>query len=258
MRGRCLRLLLAFVFLTACQSAQKRPVNIAVPENILTKTVPTVVLDHGYYKIYYSPKFNLAKYVRYSLTADQLKSRSAKRKNKFFKDPFLAQMKISSVSPTAYAKSGYHRGHLAPAEDFRFSQKAIDATFAMSNMVPQEPGLNTGPWKKLEQLVRRWACGEEKVTVITGPVLEDSLARLPTGVAIPREFFKLVIDETPPRKAMAFILRQEDRGNVLRERIASDEEVKRKTQEDFLAELRAEEQNRKPAQVNAWREADCD
>lgn len=248
-----LRIFLALVFLTACQSAQKPAIQVdtSPPES------NQLVLDHGYFQIRYSPDFQLAKYVRYTLTAENLKKRSAKRGNKFFKDPFLLERKLPAVGPTAYAKSGYQRGHLAPAEDFRFQQNAIDATFVMSNVAPQKPNLNMGPWKKLEELVRRFACGEGKVTVITGPVLEPDLPKLASGVTIPNRFFKVVIDETPPRKAIAYILHQNDKGNILRERIASENEIKKTTNEDFFADLRTEQETRQPAQINAWREADC-
>ncbi len=266
MRARLFRILFALIFITACQSAQKRTVEIAVPPAVLEKLTPppqapaapapAVVLDHKYFQVHYSPEFKLAKYVKYTLTADRLRSRAAARKNRFFSDPLLKLKKLPAVAQNAFAKSGYQRGHLAPAEDFRFSQEAIDATFVMSNMAPQKQNLNAGPWKKLEELVRRFACGEEKVTVITGPVLEASLDRLPSGVTVPERFFKIVIDETPPRKAIAYILHQNDRGNVLRERIASFDEIKKSTQEDFYAEIAAEER-RNPAQINAWKEADC-
>ncbi len=262
MRARIVRIVITLIFITACQSAQRQTIQVPAPKTILQKVVeptapPTLVLDHKYFQVHYSPEYQLAKYVKYTLTAEKLKSRKAKRRNNFFSDPFLRLKKIPAIAQNAYAKSGYQRGHLAPAEDFRFSQEAIDATFVMSNMAPQKPNLNAGPWKKLEQLVRRLACGEEKVTVITGPLLHNSLSKLPSGVPVPEQFFKVVIDETPPRKAIAYILHQNDRGNILADRIASFDDIKRRTNEDFFAELTEEESSRQPAQINSWKEADC-
>jgi endonuclease G len=45
------------------------------------------------------------------------------------------------------------RGHMCPAADRSCSKEDMDATFLMSNMVPQSPNLNRGPWEKLERPV---------------------------------------------------------------------------------------------------------
>ena len=51
--------------------------------------------------------------------------------------------------------SGYDRGHMAPnyAIDTVFGERAHKQTFLMSNIVPQRPELNQGPWKEIEQVV---------------------------------------------------------------------------------------------------------
>jgi endonuclease G len=36
-----------------------------------------------------------------------------------------------------YVKSGYDRGHMAPAGDAKYSQGAMDQTFLLSNIAPQ-------------------------------------------------------------------------------------------------------------------------
>ncbi len=36
-----------------------------------------------------------------------------------------------------YVKSGYDRGHMAPAADIRTTQKALDETFLLTNIAPQ-------------------------------------------------------------------------------------------------------------------------
>lgn len=242
-------LLAAFTALIACQSTPQK--QFAVP------AADTLLLDHKYFEVHYIPDRKIAKYVKYTLTAANLRSRSAVRKNRFFLDPFLKARKIPGVAANGYARTGYQRGHLAPAEDFRFHQDAIDATFVMSNMAPQKGSLNGGPWKKLEEKVRRYACGEEKITVITGPVLKDDLIQLPSGVPVPEQFFKVVIDETPPQKALAYLMHQDDRGDVVDERVVSFDVLKEKTKEDFISGLPNADHLRQPAQVNAWKEADC-
>jgi hypothetical protein len=52
--------------------------------------------------------------------------------------------------PNDYRNSGYDKGHLCPAADRSASREDMDATFLMTNIAPQAPALNRGPWEKLE------------------------------------------------------------------------------------------------------------
>lgn len=85
----------------------------------------------------------------------------------------------------------------------------------MSNVIPQTSRVNSGAWRSREKQVRSYACGEEKITVITGPILKAGLPTLKAKISIPQEFFKIVIDETPPKKSLAFIFNQNERGQSI-------------------------------------------
>jgi endonuclease G, mitochondrial len=61
---------------------------------------------------------------------------------------------FTQVTPRDYTKSGYDRGHLCPSGDRTASASANDATFLMTNIFPQAPGNNRGPWKNLEEASR--------------------------------------------------------------------------------------------------------
>ena len=66
----------------------------------------------------------------------------------------------------------------------------------MSNMSPQTPGLNRGPWKFLEEYFRNLSEKYDKVYIITGPVLgsddiSDSYKEIGENkVKIPYLFYK--------------------------------------------------------------------
>lgn len=129
----------------------------------------------------------------------------AKRANNFRPDPLL------QGSPTAqdYTRTGYDRGHQAPAGDAKFSQQAMDDSFFMSNMSPQVGiGFNRGQWKILEETVRAWIIcgGHEDVVVMTGPVYGDSTKRVgPKALLVPQAYYKIVYDVRSDR-AVGFIL----------------------------------------------------
>lgn len=49
-----------------------------------------------------------------------------------------------------YAKTGYDKGHLVPAEDMTYSKNALLSTFKWWNCVPQKAKLNRGIWRREE------------------------------------------------------------------------------------------------------------
>ncbi len=219
------------------------------------------VLDHKYFKIVYDTRTRLAKYVTYELKAEQLRTaKKAKRRDKFRPDPLLVQRNLPYVEPSEYTRSGYDKGHLAPAADFAWSQEAQDLTFVMSNLVPQKPRLNQDAWRRLEAKVRRWACGEEHITVVTGPVLGHDTKKLPklkSGLPVPQQFFKIVIDETPPRKIVAFVYNQTDKGDVIAERKVEVGALSKINGVHVPNGLLNRPGLRAPASLEEWKEKDC-
>jgi endonuclease G len=255
---------IAILLLAGCVSpVPEREVQLSPPKNVLAQITAQAPkerllhLDHKYFEVFYSPEYRLAKYVRYTLTAEQLRARRFKRSDRFRTDDQLAALGQPTVQVKDYRKSGFDKGHLAPADDFAWSQEAMDETFVLTNIVPQKPALNRGLWKALENQVRRWACGEEKITVFTGPILAAGLKTTKSGIPIPKEFFKLIVDETPPRKHAVYILRQNDKGDLLARRLVTLIELQQKLHETILFDANHEE-SRRPAQVNDWVEKDCD
>jgi endonuclease G len=57
------------------------------------------------------------------------------------------------ITPAEYTNSGYDRGHMAPAADASTPDEMRE-TFLMTNMTPQEPTLNRGEWKHIEDYAR--------------------------------------------------------------------------------------------------------
>jgi endonuclease G, mitochondrial len=109
-----------------------------------------------------------------------------------------------------YHRSGYDRGHQVPAADARWSQEAVDATFALSNMAPQVgDGFNRDYWAHFEDFCRRLVGVRfPSVRVVTGPLYlprrdpADGRWRVayevigsPPSVAVPTHFFKVVFAE---------------------------------------------------------------
>ncbi|MBR4464168.1 MAG: DNA/RNA non-specific endonuclease [Treponema sp.] len=170
------------------------PSNLAFPRCPAVKHTPDHELRHFTdYDICYRESYEQAEWSAYQLERSEL-VKNASRSNDFRPDP---QISTESASLADYRKSGYDRGHLAPAADFAYSPEAMSETFYMSNMTPQAPQFNRGIWKDLEEDVRSWANKYGRAYVICGPVLDENADRYATigasKVVIPRYFYKIVL-----------------------------------------------------------------
>lgn len=145
------------------------------------------LIRHLGYSLVYDENNEQAKWVAYDLSKSKL-VKVASRSNQFLVDPKVA---TGSAEEDDYKKSGFDRGHLAPAADMSWSEQAMNESFYYSNMSPQRPNFNRGIWKKLETLVRVWAALEDTIYIITGPVLRPGLPTIgPNQVAVPDSIIK--------------------------------------------------------------------
>ena len=211
--------------------------------------VPVTVMENTGYIVGYSDTRGDPLWVCYRLFRVTSEV-SPPRPDRFETD---ARTKVR-VSPDAYTRSGYDRGHLAPNYGIatRYGSQAQTETFLMSNIVPQSPNLNRGLWKRLEELeARRYAQHLEEVWVITGPVFDDDIQCLASGVEIPDACYKIMVDEDGGQpRVLALLIPQDVPAQArLESFLVSVDEVERKTGLDFLAEL--------PDDLENLLEADC-
>ncbi len=191
------------------------------------------LVRHTAFTLQYEEEYEQARWVVHRVLN---RSGKAKRADHFSPDPLV---KTGSALPNDYARTGYDRGHLAPAGDFKYSQKITNESFYMSNMSPQAHALNIGIWNEIEAKVRTWAKKYGPLVVVTGPVLKPGLTSIgrSTRVAVPAHYFKIVYD--PKRgKAIAFLV--ENRAypdEQMRDLTVSIDEVERVSGVDFFAGL---------------------
>lgn len=159
---------------------------------------------HAGYAFVYDEKHEQAKWVAYCLTKKETEG-SIERSDHFVEDP---SVKTGTASNVDYSKSGYDRGHLAPAADMRWSENAMEESFYYSNMSPQLPAFNRGIWKKLEEKVRDWAIAFDSVLIVTGPILSETLSTIgPNKVSVPKYYFKAILDyKGAHSKSIAFVM----------------------------------------------------
>ena len=173
----------------------------------------------------------------YELTATEAKSRKTERSNKFVPDPLV---KGATATNEDYSRTGYDRGHLAPAGDMKWSEKAMRESFYLSNICPQKPKLNRGIWKDLEEQCRLWAMDNGSLLIVTGPVMTDDMKRLGKNrVAIPKSFYKVLCYHTGSGyKGIAFLFENRDyKKNSLKSMAIPIDSVERVTGIDFFPSI---------------------
>ncbi|NBW02938.1 MAG: DNA/RNA non-specific endonuclease, partial [Cytophagia bacterium] len=148
-----------FLLFISCAQDEINPSADYVP-----KLAKGYAITHTYYTLSYSPSDRQAEYAFYYLSVASIKGMQ-ERTDDFRIDP---SVKSNPVTSTSYQGSGFDRGHLAPAADFKLKEKAMSETFFMSNMSPMTPSFNRGIWSNLEDKVRENALSLGGVYVVTG------------------------------------------------------------------------------------------
>ena len=213
------------------------PARAEIPEWEAGKKRKEQIIRHEGYTVSYNSDYRIANWVAYELTAREARSKKAERSNKFVPDPLV---KGATALNEDYTRTGYDRGHLAPAGDMKWSMKAMRESFYLSNICPQDPDLNRGIWKELEEQIRLWASENGSLLVVTGPIITDDLRRLGKNrVGIPKRFFKVVCTQTAGRpEGVGFLFDNRDYGDTsLRSMMIPIDSVESVTGIDFFPSL---------------------
>ncbi len=162
------------------------------------------IVRHYAYTLSFSNKDKEAYWVAYTFKASYLNG-EIKRSNHFEADPYVPK---GSAVPDDYRNSGYDKGHLAPAADMKWDKKAMEESFYLSNVCPQDHRCNDGIWADLEKAVRSWTKDDSIEYIVTGPVL-PAIGQPKIGedsVTVPAYFYKVILTPFPYPKAIGFIV----------------------------------------------------
>jgi endonuclease G, mitochondrial len=194
----------------------------------------TEIVRHKAFILNYRDEFELASWVLHRLVKEAAYGHEG-RSNEFLPDPLVES---GSAVTQDYSRSGYDRGHLCPAGDFRHDKALEDETFYMSNMSPQMPDFNRGIWSDLENKVRSWVKKRGELIIVTGPVLKKGLPTIGrrTQIAIPEKFYKIIYDPAK-EEAIAFLFPNEGSVELVKSFTISIDELEAMTGIDFFAKL---------------------
>ena len=215
-------LILSVVNLSVCDGVDLSPSSIS----------QTIHRDH--YTLDYNEEHEQSNWVFYKITEAHIKG-TAKRKNYYKSDPMITTY---SSNYKDYKGTGYDKGHLCPAGSMKINQDAMDDSFYMSNISPQNPDFNRGIWNRLEQQVRRWVKVYGDLYLVTGPVFDSEMASIgENNVSVPKRFYKVVYACEGEGKMIGFVLPNEKSDQDLTDYTVSVDEVERITNIDFYYNL---------------------
>lgn len=115
---------------------------------------------------------------------------STSRTDSFRSDPNIQGEYQATNSD--YSRSGFDRGHLAPANDMKESLEVMRESFYYSNIVPQAPSNNRGVWKRIENYVHRQVKVYNSLIIHTGTIYNYTDERLRERICIPSYLFKVL------------------------------------------------------------------
>lgn len=206
------------------------------------------ILKRKGYTLSYNADYKTPQWVAWELTKKETKGKEG-RTDKFLPDPDVRGAKAYTSD---YTKSGYDRGHMAPAADMKWSKQAMEESFYLSNICPQNPNLNRGDWNDLEEKSRQWAKKHGVIYIACGPIYDTKRPKRigNNKVAVPDAFYKVVlINDKKNPQAIGFIFPNKAGHKPLKKYIVSVDSVEKRTNIDFFPSLPDEIENRIEAEL---------
>ena len=197
------------------------------------------VIIYTGFTVSYNTKTLIPNWVAYELTDVEVDGQFP-RKGQFGMD---FSFKGRQAMREDYSNSGWDKGHMCPAADSRWHWKAMQESFYMSNMCPQNRSLNSGSWQELEEFCRTWVEKEGTLYIVCGPIVKGKKYKTigknsEKQIVVPDSFFKVLLsmkNNTP--LAIGFIYENKAGKQPMKKQARSVDEVERITGIDFFPAL---------------------
>ena len=215
---------------------------------LMTSKKQGQIIQRTGYTLSYDVKNKTPQWVAWELTKTETKG-NEERTNDFQPDPDVIGAKVVTYD---YSGSGYDRGHMAPAGDMKWNKKAMQESFYMSNICPQNHNLNTENWNDLEVKSREWARRYGKVYIVCGPIYNGKRTEYigDHRVKVPDAFFKVILINTNNKQcALGFLFEIESGERPLKKYLTPVDEIEKITGMDSFSALPDNIENNLEAEV---------
>lgn len=241
-------LLLCFLFCKSLCFAQNIDLkNIEIP--IITEERSDRIITHKGYTVSYNYDWKIPNWVAYELTAWEVEG-EVPRYDRFKPDPMVPQNETATIDDYKY--SGYDRGHMAPAADMKWDEQVMKESFYLSNICPQNPNLNGGVWKDLEEQVRDLASQKGKIFVVCGPIVNDTSTTIGANkVVVPQYFYKVLLQENNGEiHTIGFVYENVSGKKPMSTYAMTVDDVEKMTKIDFFPSLPNKIENKTESEVD--------
>ena len=211
-----------------------------------------VVLVYNGFVINYNTQRLIPNWVAYELTAEEVAGEAPRAKG-FSMD---LDYKDRQAMREDYSNTGWDKGHMAPSADMKWSQTAMNESFYLTNICPQNHDLNGKAWHSLERYVRDWAVKYGSVWVVCGPyVYANNYGTIGTrNVVVPDGFFKAVLrNDGKTFHSIAFVFENNDNKQPVNNAVVSVNDVEALIGYDLFTNLNDRIEETVEAQAN-WAE----
>lgn len=204
----------------------------------ILNNLPSQILKREGYSISYNNATKNANWVAWHLTAEHTDG-SWKRNG----IPYMVDEEVKGARQELEdwddLDMELDHGHMCPAGDNKWSREAMEQTFLLTNMCPQNSALNRGDWEKLESRCRGWAKHYGEIYIACGPIFYnlDYKTIGDNKVGVPDAFFKVVLRMGKMPAALGFIYPNDGTHHPMDYYVLRVDEVEEKTGIDFFYNL---------------------
>lgn len=195
------------------------------------------IIEYNGYTVSYDEAARIPAWVAYELTSEEANCTIGRSGKNFRPDD---KAKVVQADNYDYRSSGWSRGHMAPAGDFKWDDGAMWDTFFYTNCCPQDEKMNNGSWHVLENKVRTWARQFGSVFVVTGPIVgQNQEGKIgPHKITVPDAFFKaLLVYKDESYHGIAFVMFNNPTKQGLSDSYLSINELEKLSGFDFFPSL---------------------
>lgn len=190
------------------------------------------------YRVWFSDQMRIPLAVSWYLTGKHVSGTFKRKGVAFHPDEEVS----NPVTTFDYMQSGYSRGHMCPSGDNKWSQRAQEESFLMTNICPQNGKLNGGDWNDVEMICRTWAKRYDRVYIVCGPVLRGTSHKTigrqrNRRITVPEAFYKVVLRTGDKPAAIGFIYDNDGSSQPMRQAVRSVDEIEQITGFDFFSAL---------------------
>ena len=193
-----------------------------------------IILKRKGYMISYNSDNKIPNWVAWHLTTEHVDG-NYKRMGGYQEDTSVPMPRATKED---YNNTKWSHGHMCPAADNKWDQKAMIESNLLTNICPQEQGLNSGMWNQIEQACRRWAVKYDIIYIICGPLLyrQEHTTIGENHVVVPEAFFKVILRLGDNPACIGYVMKNGERGKK-RNYINSLAQVERITGYHFFPNL---------------------